>query len=53
MAQLRQIPTKIDIILQTRKDDIEKLAQDLKGTQNWILLGRGINFPIALEGALN
>ncbi len=52
MAQLRQIPTKIDIILQTQKDDIEKLAQDLKETQNWILLGRGINFPIALEGAL-
>ena len=52
MARLRQIPAKIDIILQTQKEYIEKLAQDLKGTENWILLGRGINFSIALEGAL-
>lgn len=52
IADLRDIPAQIDTILQKKKQQIEKIADKLLDKQNFILLGRGINFPIALEGAL-
>lgn len=52
LAELAEIPEKINIILESQKQHIEQLGQDLTRTQNFIFLGRGINFPIALEGAL-
>lgn len=51
-SQLYQIPAQIDTILHQQKPVIEKLAKDFIHTQDCIFLGRGINFPIALEGAL-
>ena len=33
-------------------DLIEKLAREFHRAQDFLYLGRGINFPIALEGAL-
>ena len=31
---------------------VRALAQELSGAQNFLYLGRGVNFPVALEGAL-
>jgi glucosamine--fructose-6-phosphate aminotransferase (isomerizing) len=31
---------------------VEKLAQEFSGSTNFLYLGRGVNFPVALEGAL-
>jgi glucosamine--fructose-6-phosphate aminotransferase (isomerizing) len=38
--------------LESQERYIEELAHDFSETQDFIYLGRGINFPIALEGAL-
>jgi glucosamine--fructose-6-phosphate aminotransferase (isomerizing) len=34
------------------ESQIEKLAGELKGRKNFLVLGRGIQYPVALEGAL-
>lgn len=50
---LRHIPSQIEAILDTQADAIEELAHDFTTeTEDFIFIGRGINFPIALEGAL-
>lgn len=51
LRELEQLPGKIARILE-EADAIAQLAKDLVDTQNFIFLGRGINYPIALEGAL-
>ena len=49
---LRQLPAQIELILESQERYIEELAHEFAETQDFIFLGRGINFPIALEGAL-
>ena len=49
---LRQLPAQIELVLEGQERYIEELAHDFAETQDFIFLGRGINFPIALEGAL-
>lgn len=49
---LRQLPAQIELILESQERYIEELAHNFAETQDFIFLGRGINFPIALEGAL-
>lgn len=49
---LRQLPAHIERILETQERYIEGLAHQFAHTKDFIYLGRGINFPIALEGAL-
>ncbi len=49
---LRQLPSQIESVLESQERYIEQLAHDFAETQDFIFLGRGINFPIALEGAL-
>ena len=49
---LRQLPRQIELVLNTTERHIEELAHDFAETQDFIFIGRGINFPIALEGAL-
>ncbi|MBD2165885.1 glutamine--fructose-6-phosphate transaminase (isomerizing) [Calothrix membranacea FACHB-236] len=49
---LRQIPKEIEATLETQESLTEQLAHQFAETQDFIFLGRGINFPIALEGAL-
>jgi glucosamine--fructose-6-phosphate aminotransferase (isomerizing) len=49
---LRHLPGQVEAILLDQGDRIEVLAHDFNNTQDFIFLGRGINFPIALEGAL-
>lgn len=49
---LRQLPAQIELILESQERYIEELAHNFAETQDFIFIGRGINFPIALEGAL-
>jgi glutamine---fructose-6-phosphate transaminase (isomerizing) len=49
---LRQLPALVEQILESQERYVETLAHDFLDTQDFIFLGRGINFPIALEGAL-
>ena len=49
---LRNVPTHIETILETQENYLEELAHEFVETQDFIFVGRGINFPIALEGAL-
>ncbi|MBA3656194.1 MAG: glutamine--fructose-6-phosphate transaminase (isomerizing) [Gemmatimonadaceae bacterium] len=48
---MRQLPTQIQSILD-RAQDIEDIAEEFKRASNFLYLGRGYNFPTALEGAL-
>ena len=52
ITALRQIPAQIESILEVQERYVEQLAHEFTETQDFIFLGRGINFPIALEGAL-
>jgi glucosamine--fructose-6-phosphate aminotransferase (isomerizing) len=49
---LRLIPKEIEARLESQEKLTEHLAHDFAETKDFIFLGRGINFPIALEGAL-
>lgn len=49
--ELSSIPEKIEQILKLN-EGIERLAENFKNAQNFLYLGRGYNFPVALEGAL-
>jgi glucosamine--fructose-6-phosphate aminotransferase (isomerizing) len=49
--QLSRIPDKIDQILQ-QSDHIKEIASANIDKDNWLFLGRGFNYPVALEGAL-
>jgi glucosamine--fructose-6-phosphate aminotransferase (isomerizing) len=48
---LQKLPGQIQQILD-RADEIEQLAEEFKRAPNFLYLGRGYNFPTALEGAL-
>jgi glucosamine--fructose-6-phosphate aminotransferase (isomerizing) len=48
---LQALPAQIQSILD-RAGEIEILAEEFKSVQNFLYLGRGYNFPAALEGAL-
>jgi glucosamine--fructose-6-phosphate aminotransferase (isomerizing) len=52
LAGLRQLPAQIEQVLGSQEAQIEELAHEFAETQDFIFIGRGINFPIALEGAL-
>lgn len=52
IEELRQLPAQIESILEVQERYVEELAHQFNETQDFIFLGRGINFPIALEGAL-
>ena len=48
---MERLPEQIQQILD-RAGEIEKLAEQFKDASNFLYLGRGYNFPVALEGAL-
>ncbi len=48
---LEQIPKQIEETLKTN-DIVETIAAKYKDSRNFLYLGRGYNFPVALEGAL-
>jgi glucosamine--fructose-6-phosphate aminotransferase (isomerizing) len=49
--ELLNIPDKVSEIL-SLNNYIEQIADELKDHHNFLYLGRGYNFPVALEGAL-
>lgn len=49
--ELDAIPTKVKAIL-GNADRIKQIAQEFKDADHFLYLGRGANFPVALEGAL-
>ena len=51
LAELESIPTKVEKVLQAA-DKIKEIAYIFTYARNFIYLGRGLNFPVALEGAL-
>ena len=51
VRELGQIPTKIGRVLEQEKR-IADFAKTFTYAQNFIYLGRGYNYPVALEGAL-
>ena len=51
IEQLSLIPEKIATILE-QSDHIRKIAAANIDENNWLFLGRGFNYPVALEGAL-
>ncbi|HZH66791.1 MAG TPA: glutamine--fructose-6-phosphate transaminase (isomerizing) [Flavisolibacter sp.] len=51
VRELDEIPDKVSIVLK-QADHIKALAEKYKGAADALFLGRGYNFPVALEGAL-
>lgn len=51
LLELEQVPGKIREIL-SNQEQIKTLAEKYKDARDFLFLGRGYNFPIALEGAL-
>jgi glucosamine--fructose-6-phosphate aminotransferase (isomerizing) len=51
MYELESIPAKVEKALKLN-DEIVKLSEMYKDSHNFLYLGRGYNFPVALEGAL-
>ena len=49
--ELARLPDKIEQVLAC-EPLIKRLALQLSEWDNWLYLGRGVNFPVALEGAL-
>lgn len=51
IKELKSLPEKVEKIL-LLNDQIEKIAENFVNSPNFLYLGRGYNFPVALEGAL-
>ena len=52
IEELSRIPVKIEEVLRQRTAQCEQLAKEFSNARDFLYLGRGIHFPIALEGAL-
>jgi len=51
LEELEKLPEKINEILKNT-DKIKEIARNFENAKNFLYFGRGINFPVALEGAL-
>jgi glutamine---fructose-6-phosphate transaminase (isomerizing) len=51
LVEMENVPAKVEQALKLN-DQIEKIAAIFKDARNFLYLGRGYNFPVALEGAL-
>jgi glucosamine--fructose-6-phosphate aminotransferase (isomerizing) len=51
LRELATIPDKMQRVLD-KAEEIRAIVQDFVDRDNWLFLGRGYNYPIALEGAL-
>jgi glucosamine--fructose-6-phosphate aminotransferase (isomerizing) len=52
LVELERIPDKVKQVLDHTSDQIKFIADIFKDSRNFLYLGRGYNFPVALEGAL-
>jgi glucosamine--fructose-6-phosphate aminotransferase (isomerizing) len=51
IAEMKELPDRIQRILD-KNDEIRELAEEFANHPNFLYLGRGYNYPVALEGAL-
>ncbi len=51
IAAMKELPQQVQQILD-RAEEIDAIAEEYKRASNFLYLGRGYNFPVALEGAL-
>lgn len=51
LKELQELPKKIEKIL-CQSEHIKQIAQANIDKENWLFLGRGVNYPVAMEGAL-
>ncbi len=51
LNEIKKLPGQVEGIL-NKQDDIRKIALDYYNARDFLFLGRGINYPTALEGAL-
>jgi glucosamine--fructose-6-phosphate aminotransferase (isomerizing) len=51
LLELEEVPEKVTAILKNA-EDIKIIAEKYKNASDFLFLGRGYNFPVALEGAL-
>ena len=51
LMDISEMPRKIEEVLK-REDEIAEIARRYKDSRDFLYLGRGISYPIALEGAL-
>jgi glucosamine--fructose-6-phosphate aminotransferase (isomerizing) len=51
-TELEQIPAKVQHVLDTCAEKVMEIAKKYQNVDNFLYLGRGYNFPVALEGAL-
>jgi glucosamine--fructose-6-phosphate aminotransferase (isomerizing) len=52
LVELENIPTKVQKLLDQSHDQLKYIASEIKDNNHALYLGRGLNFPVALEGAL-
>ncbi|SFC39621.1 glucosamine--fructose-6-phosphate aminotransferase (isomerizing) [Parapedobacter composti] len=52
LSELNEVPDKVQWILDNQVNHIQNIARQYKDARDFLYLGRGYNFPIALEGAL-
>ncbi|KAA3623170.1 MAG: glutamine--fructose-6-phosphate transaminase (isomerizing), partial [Bacteroidetes bacterium] len=52
LTELETIPAKVSRVLENNDAHIQYIASEIKDRHNALYLGRGYNFPVALEGAL-
>lgn len=52
LFELENIPQKLQKSLEINKIAIQEIASFFKDASNFVYLGRGYNYPVALEGAL-
>ncbi len=52
IEELSRIPAKVEEVLRSCSGQCEQLAREFSNARDFLYLGRGIHFPIALEGAL-
>ncbi len=52
IGELSRIPGKIEEVLRSCSTQCEQLAKEFSTSRDFLYLGRGIHFPVALEGAL-
>jgi glucosamine--fructose-6-phosphate aminotransferase (isomerizing) len=49
---LADVPGKVRQVLETNNEELRAMAEVYRYASNFLYLGRGYNFPVALEGAL-
>ena len=52
LSEFENIPTKVSQLLKNCNENVKNIAEKIAHANNALYLGRGINFPVALEGAL-